>query len=335
MGFPCCGRRSHSERLSRCPRSWRCGLLRPQDRVTGRRGAWTILSWPSRIRSCWSRDAGNVSALERGRRPAVSFGPSRPVGGAGGLAGSGPGGLVGRARRGRPPAALRRAAPVVCRLRLGAAGRAAHGGLIRLQSGRVVRAALGCAARHPRHWHPLPDRCPVQGDRVLNIAVHELLHPPWPPGHPVKDSLDALAGDPFLAARFARRNPVAGYNTRDRYAEEDAAQALDQFLNTRLGRNSRGDPATRWTTADGGMHVLARLLYDTLQSGGFRPQGRQLRRFPRPRTLGPTHLARRSQRQVPRTTRPVSPIGCGPIGQRDEWVSQCRWKCGCPPPNPP
>ena len=29
---------------------------------------------------------------------------------------------------------------------------------------------------------------------------------------------------------------------------------------------------TRWTTADGGMHVLARLLYDTLQSGGFDPE---------------------------------------------------------------
>ncbi len=109
-------------------------------------------------------------------------------------------------------------------------------------------------------------------DRVLNIAVHELLHPPWPPGHPVKDRLDALADDPFLTARFAGRDPDAGYNTWDRYAEEDAAQALDQFINTRLGRNSRGDPVTRWTTADGGMHVLALLLHETLQRGGFDPE---------------------------------------------------------------
>ena len=50
--------------------------------------------------------------------------------------------------------------------------------------------------------------------------------------HPVKGPLDRLAADPFLAARFARRDPAAGYNTR-------------------------GDPATRWTTADDGMHVLA------------------------------------------------------------------------------
>jgi hypothetical protein len=108
-------------------------------------------------------------------------------------------------------------------------------------------------------------------DRVLNIAVHELLHPPWPPGHPVKRRLDALAADPFLAARFARRDPAAGYNTWAGYAEEDAAQALDQFLNTQLGRNSRGDPVTRWTDADGGMHVLALLLHDALQHG-FDPE---------------------------------------------------------------
>jgi hypothetical protein len=107
--------------------------------------------------------------------------------------------------------------------------------------------------------------------RVLNIAVHELLHPPWPNGHPVKDRLDALAADPFLAARFAGRDPAAGYNTWASYAEEDAAQALDQYLNTRLGHNTRGDPVTRWTTADDGMHVLALLLYDTLQRGDFDP----------------------------------------------------------------
>ena len=105
--------------------------------------------------------------------------------------------------------------------------------------------------------------------RVLDIAVHELLHPPWPKHHPVKSRLDALAGGPFLAARFAARDPATSYNTWASYAEEDAAQALDQYLNTQLGRNTRGDPATRWTTADGGMYVLALLLHDTLQRGGF------------------------------------------------------------------
>jgi hypothetical protein len=108
-------------------------------------------------------------------------------------------------------------------------------------------------------------------DRVLNIAVHELLHPPWPKDHPVQDRLDALAADPFLAARFTGRDPAAGYNTWASYTEEDAAQALDQFLNTQLGRNTRGEPAPRWTEADGGMHVLALLLHDTLRRGGYDP----------------------------------------------------------------
>jgi hypothetical protein len=108
-------------------------------------------------------------------------------------------------------------------------------------------------------------------DRVLNIAVHELLHRPWPAGHPIKGRLDALAADPFLAARFAGRDPAAGYNTWAGYAEEDAAQALDQFLNDQLGRNTRGDPVTRWTEADSGMHVLALLLHDTVRRGAFNP----------------------------------------------------------------
>lgn len=60
-------------------------------------------------------------------------------------------------------------------------------------------------------------------DTVLNIALHELLHPPWPKGHPVKGCLDALAADPFLAAHFAGRDPAAGYNFSASYAEEDAA----------------------------------------------------------------------------------------------------------------
>jgi len=108
-------------------------------------------------------------------------------------------------------------------------------------------------------------------DRVLNIAVHELLHPPWPEDHPVEELLDGLATDPFLAARFAGRDPAAGYNSWAGYAEEDAAQALDQYLNDQLGRNTRGDPVTRWTAADDGMHVLALLLYDVLRRGDFDP----------------------------------------------------------------
>jgi hypothetical protein len=110
----------------------------------------------------------------------------------------------------------------------------------------------------------------VRYDRrvLLNNAVHELLHPPWHSHHPVKGLLEALSDDPFLARRFAARDPEAGYGTWAAYVEEDAAQALDQLLMTELGL-ARTDPVTRWTTADAGMHVLALLLHDTLIRGGF------------------------------------------------------------------
>ena len=103
---------------------------------------------------------------------------------------------------------------------------------------------------------------------LLNNAVHELLHPPWPANHPVKGVLDGLSEDPFLANRFAARDRDAAYNTWSAYAEEDAAQALDQWLLSRL-RQAQRDPASRWSIADNGMHVLALLLHDALVRGGF------------------------------------------------------------------
>jgi hypothetical protein len=103
---------------------------------------------------------------------------------------------------------------------------------------------------------------------LLNNAVHELLHPPWPAHHPVTGLLEALSDDPFLASRFASRDRNAGYGIWRAYAEEDAAQALDQVLLTKIGQATR-DPVARWTIADDGMHVLALLLHDAVIRGGF------------------------------------------------------------------
>lgn len=109
------------------------------------------------------------------------------------------------------------------------------------------------------------------GAVTLANAVHELLHPPWPAGHPVQAMLDALAADPFLAARFAARDPSAGYNSWASYAEEDAAQALDQYLTEKLGC-ARAGAKERWLAADQGMHVLAWLIYDAIVERGFQPR---------------------------------------------------------------
>ncbi len=102
---------------------------------------------------------------------------------------------------------------------------------------------------------------------VLNNSVHELLHPSWPDGHPVSSQLFDLQTDPFLAERFAQRPPEAGYNDWSAYVEEDAAQALDQWINEKL--ELARDPASRWLDADDGMHVLALLLFDLLRRGNF------------------------------------------------------------------
>lgn len=85
---------------------------------------------------------------------------------------------------------------------------------------------------------------------ILNNSVHELLHPPWPDDHPVSSQLANLHTDPFLAEKFAKRPTVAGYNDWKGYVEENAAQALDPWLNKPLGLVKA--PVSRWTEADGG-----------------------------------------------------------------------------------
>lgn len=102
---------------------------------------------------------------------------------------------------------------------------------------------------------------------VLNNSVHELLHPSWPDGHVISSQLFDLQADTFLAEKFAQRPPEAGYNDWRGYVEEDAAQALDQWINEKL--ELAQDPVSRWAAADGGMHVLALLLFDLLKRGNF------------------------------------------------------------------
>ncbi len=106
---------------------------------------------------------------------------------------------------------------------------------------------------------------------ILGNAVHELLHPPFPDDHAVWETLDALASDPFLSARFNNRDPDAGYNTWRSYVEEDAAQALDQLLCERLGI-ARRSALERWIEADDGMHVLAALLHRQLADRAYDPE---------------------------------------------------------------
>ncbi len=152
---------------------------------------------------------------------------------------------------------------------------------VALPAGQVELCVLRWAAPHAIRVTGVRFRGDVRYDTrvLLDNAVHELLHPPWPADHRVKRLLRDLSDNPFLAGRFAARDPAAGYGTWTAYAEENAAQALDQLLLTELGQATR-DPVTRWTTADGGMHVLALLLHDTLIRGLYDPAHDSYADFP-------------------------------------------------------
>lgn len=97
------------------------------------------------------------------------------------------------------------------------------------------------------------------------VAAHELMHPPYDVAVPeVRAAVDTLQNDSFLVERFEAHDPAFGYNTWDRFIEENCVRALDLTISERLGV---AKPAwNRWTTDDGGMHVLAAVLHPLLKA---------------------------------------------------------------------
>ena len=269
MGFSCCGMRSRSERLSRCPRSWRCGLTPAagscdraaeclDDLVAAVADPELLVSAMRKTSPRWN-EADDL--LFRSVRPALSavLEGLRTAGLAHWWAEHAEGDLQRRCGELRQSFAGYDLVPLV-----------EQHTAVSFDARAVELCVLRWAAPHGIRVTGTRFLTDVryEADRVLNIAVHELLHPPWPQGHPVKDRLDALAADPFHAARFDGRGtrmpdttpgPATPRKTRPRRSTSSC--------NTRLGRNSRGDPVTRWTTADGGIrrpgpaaarHVAAR-----------------------------------------------------------------------------
>lgn len=109
-------------------------------------------------------------------------------------------------------------------------------------------------------------------DTLVLTAAHEPLHPPFDrDGDALRHCRDALANDPLLQRILAGKSRDSGYNTLDGLFEEGVVQALDQIIQERLGRGR--PPATRWRTADEGIHVLAAALYGLLKADGFDRHG--------------------------------------------------------------
>lgn len=115
-------------------------------------------------------------------------------------------------------------------------------------------------------------------DNVVRIVAHEMLHPPFPMDGPAaKAALAVLDADPLMVRILNEHDPSFGYNSMEGILNENTVQALDQIVSERL--KVARDPAERWTTADGGMHVLAAALYGMLKAEGYDRTGGNIERW--------------------------------------------------------
>lgn len=106
----------------------------------------------------------------------------------------------------------------------------------------------------------------------LRNAAHEMFHPPFDlSAQQLWQRLEPLGSDPWMASVVTNHDPKYGYNSFHGIVDEDSTQALDQVVSERLG--IAYEPATRWATFDGGMHVLAAALYHALKEDGFDARG--------------------------------------------------------------
>jgi hypothetical protein len=121
---------------------------------------------------------------------------------------------------------------------------------------------------------------------VVRTTVHELLHNPFNNTDPAFwEAANSLKEDPFLSEAFGARDPKYGYNNWPDYVAEDSVRALEQRIEEGLGLG----PRWNWTE-DGGMHVLARVLYALMEKQGFPQNGESYQDFIR-RTVAEGTLA--------------------------------------------
>ncbi len=112
----------------------------------------------------------------------------------------------------------------------------------------------------------------ISAKTLVRHEIHELLHAfEAAPGSELEHALNALGQDPFVTRHMQNGKPAYGYNTLDRYLEENVVRALDQCVAERLGiaRN----PRWRWMTECDGMHVLAAALDHLMNREGFPREG--------------------------------------------------------------
>jgi hypothetical protein len=127
---------------------------------------------------------------------------------------------------------------------------------------------------------------------TVRVAAHELLHPPMDMhGSVARAVLTELEEDDLFGRIVREHDPSWGYTTLEGYLNEDVCQAVDQLIVEQL--SVARNPADRWHSADGGMHVLAAGLYGLLREDGWVRSGGSIESW-----LGSALEAGRLQPQV-------------------------------------
>jgi hypothetical protein len=107
----------------------------------------------------------------------------------------------------------------------------------------------------------------------LRTATHELFHPPFDEDDwRLTTRLERLRNDPWMRSIVEDHDPQFAYNTFEGVVNEDSTEALDQIVSERMGFAPM-PPGRRWSTHDGGMHMLAAALYHAMKEDGFDRRG--------------------------------------------------------------
>ncbi|MBN1647400.1 MAG: hypothetical protein JW874_05145 [Spirochaetales bacterium] len=138
-----------------------------------------------------------------------------------------------------------------------------------------------CEYLQPYGNHVLPGvfatETRIPDEHLVRTAIHELLHDPCYNYDPrFWHTADLVWEDHFIRRSYEHRDTRYGYNNFGYYYVENAVRALEQYISSRTGiaqpLSGRFGPEE-----DGGMHVLAAVFYEIMETyrfseytGGFR-----------------------------------------------------------------
>lgn len=108
---------------------------------------------------------------------------------------------------------------------------------------------------------------------VFNTAIHEMMHPPFDwKNDEFLSAVEILKKEQFLIDAFENRDRSSGYTSLDGLIEENCVKALDHFITEKF--ITYVDARKKWKELDGGMHVLAPVLYTMMKEDNYPVTGK-------------------------------------------------------------